>query len=37
MQLIKSFLDDGDGGIGTPKGTPEYQVVRGIVEKLGES
>ncbi len=34
MQLIKSFLDDEDEGIGTLKGTAEWEAVRELVEAL---
>jgi tetratricopeptide (TPR) repeat protein len=34
MRNIKSFLDDEDGGIGTLKGTPEWEAVREMVEAL---
>ena len=36
MQAIKSFLDDEDDGIGILKGTPEWEAVRELVEKLSE-
>ena len=34
MRLIKSFLDGEDNGIGTLKGTPEWEAVRELVEKI---
>jgi TolB-like protein/Flp pilus assembly protein TadD len=34
MRPIKSFLDDEIEGIGTLKGTPEWEAVRELVEKL---
>ncbi len=34
MQAIKSFLYDEDGGIGTLKGTLEWQATRELVEKI---
>ncbi len=36
MRNIKSFLDNEDDGIGTLKGTPEWDAVRELVEKLSE-
>ncbi len=36
MRNIKLFLDDEDEGIGTLKGTPEWEAVRELVEKLTE-
>ncbi len=36
MRAIKSFLDEGDDGIGTLKGTPEWEAVRELVEGLSE-
>jgi adenylate cyclase len=36
MRLIKSFLDDEDDGIGTLKGTPEWEAVREMVASLEE-
>ncbi len=32
--LIKSFLDSEDGGIGSLKGTPEWEAVRELMEKI---
>jgi adenylate cyclase len=34
MRLIKSFLNDEDDGIGTLKGTPEWEEVRELVDSL---
>ena len=34
MRNIKSFLDEEDEGIGTLKGTPEYEVVKRMVEEI---
>jgi hypothetical protein len=34
MRHIKSFLDNEDEGIGTLKGTPEWEAVRKLVEAL---
>ncbi len=34
IRLIKSFLDEADDGIGTLKGTPEWEAVREMVEAL---
>ncbi len=34
MRVIKSFLDDEEDGIGTLKGTPEWEAVRELVEKI---
>ncbi len=36
IRLIKLFLDDEDDGIGTLKGTPEWEAVREMVEKISE-
>ncbi len=36
MEHIKGFLDDEDDGIGTLKGTPEWEAVREMVEKISE-
>ena len=36
MRNIKLFLDDEDDGIGTLKGTPEWEAVREMVEGLSE-
>ncbi len=35
MRNIQSFLTDEDDGIGTLKGTPEWEEVRELVEKIG--
>ncbi len=38
IQNLKSFLEDEDAGIGTLKGTPEWEEARQLVEKIaGES
>jgi hypothetical protein len=36
MRNIKSFLDNEDDGIGTLKGTPEWEAVRELVEGMIE-
>ncbi len=36
MRNIKLFLDEEEDGIGTLTGTPEWEAVRGLVEKLSE-
>jgi adenylate cyclase len=36
IQNIKGFLEEEDDGIGTLKGTPEWEVVRELVEKIEE-
>ena len=34
IQLLRSFLEDADGGIGTLKGTPEWDEARQLVERI---